>query len=197
MYTLEKILDSMEAQGMISSAEERAVKRYGIELLFNAAANTIGIMLQGFLLGRPWHTAIFYCTYLLFKKDTGGYHAGSHLGCILQFNCACLALFLAYQYGGLPIWRPGILICLLLSVFLFAPVISEKKKISFSQYHTHKMHARIKTVLAAALLPAIEQFTAVAPEFLQYIYLGLLFLEITVLLGAANTQVKQDENIYE
>lgn len=190
MYALEKILDSMETQGMISSTEERVVKRYGMELLFNAIVNTAGILLQGFLLGRPWHTIVFYCTYLLLKRDTGGYHAESHLGCILQFNCACLALFLTYQYGFLPIWHPGVLWGLFVCVFLFAPIISTNKKISFEQYQVHKMRARIKTVLFIILLPLIEVVT-VNQEACNYVYLGLLLLEVTILMGVIKSYVKQ------
>lgn len=189
MRCLEKILDLMETKGMISSIEERTVRRYGLELLFNGAANTTGLLIQGFLLGRPLHVIIFYCTYLFFKIDTGGYHARSHLACILQFNLACFLLLTSYQYGYFALYKLGILILLLICVFLFAPVVSHMKQLSKEQQKLHRSRARRKSIITVLLL-IMGQIAKIRFMMIDYLYLGLLLTEITVLMGAA-------QNLYE
>lgn len=183
MRILEILLDNMEGNGLISSDEDRMVKRYGMELFFNACVNTMAILLIGCLLSCPLQAAIFYFTYVSLKKDTGGYHANSHIGCILQFNGTCLILFLLYQHHILRIHRAGILIFLLLCVFLFAPVISLGKRLPTNQENRHRRYARIKVILAIILLFILEHWIKLSPAITGYIYLGLLMVGATVILG--------------
>lgn len=194
MRILEELLDNMEEQGFISSREERMVKRYGMELFFNACVNTMIILLIGCLLSCPLQAAIFYFTYVFLKKDTGGYHASSHIGCILQFNCMCLILFLLYQNHILKIHRTGILIFLFLCVFLFAPVISLNRQLSEAQENKHRRQARVKAVLALILLFLPEHGAILSPSITDSIYLGLLMVGITVILGEIKNKYLKREN---
>ena len=194
MRILDKLLDNMEEQGLISTAEERMVKRYGMELFFNACANAMIILLIGCLLSCPLQAAVFYFTYVFLKKDTGGYHANSHIGCILQFNCTCLILFLLYQYHILKLHRTGILIFLFLCIFLFAPVISLSKHLSEDQKNKHRRQARLKAFLVLILHLVLEHWIRFSPAITDYIYLGLLMVGITIILGEFKNKYLKRKN---
>lgn len=180
---IEKILKLMELKGFIVSEEDRMVKKYGLELFLNACANAAILMITGCLLGYPLQTVLFYLTYLFFKKDTGGYHADSHAGCILQFNLACLCLFLSYRYGRWRLRKKCILLFLSLMVFLFAPVTSRNKKISQKQQERHHRNAVLKMFFMCLLLYTLEYIPFWNDSRTDFIYLGLLMVGVTLLLG--------------
>lgn len=168
---------------IVQNTEDETVLRYGLELLFNACASIPLLLFIGYMTGYLIPAVFFYLTYLYLKKDTGGYHAGSRIGCILQYNLTCLALFLLYRHRWIPI-RPGvILIFLYIFVYAFAPVLSLKKKISAEQIFRHKKAARRKCVFITLFCFCIHYFHILPSLWEDFIYLGLLMLCLTILLG--------------
>ena len=119
---LDKIIFLMKKNLLILTEDDEIVVKYGLELLFNTVISVSVLMIIGILMGLFKETLLFYLTYLFLKKNTGGYHANSHLGCVLQFNSFCLIIFLLYRYSLLPICETAILFLLIVSVFFFAPV---------------------------------------------------------------------------
>lgn len=180
---IKKILELMALNGYIISDEDRTVKKYGLELFLNACANAAILMLIGCLLGYPLQTVLFYLTYLFFKKDTGGYHADSHAGCILQFNLSCLLLFLFYRSRRFPLPRECILLLLFCMIFFFAPVISRNKKISQERQARHHRNAVLKSFFMSLLLYMLEYTSLLNDSEMDFIYLGLFMVSVTILLG--------------
>lgn len=181
---INRITKIMKSHGYLPTKEDEIIFHYGLELLLNAVVSVSVLLCIGTLLGYLKETIIFYLTYLFLKKNTGGYHANSHLGCILQFNLCCLCFFLLYKHHLLPLYRPGIIFLLLVSVFVFAPIEDHNKKVAPKQFTVHKKAARVKTIVLVVLSTCLELFQASYRSLLDFFYLGILMISITVLLGA-------------
>lgn len=181
---IDRISNIMKSHGYISSKDEEIIFRYGLELLLNAIASVSVLLCISTLLGYFNEAIVFYLTYLFLKKNTGGYHANSHLGCILQFNVFCLCLFLLYKYNVLPIYRAGIVLLLIISVFCFAPLEDSNKKVTPEQFASHKRESRIKTIVLVVVCICLELLQAPYNSLSDFFYLGMLMVSITVLLGA-------------
>ena len=186
------ILNKMKEHHLIVSKEDEIIFRYGLELLLNALISVSILLIMGTLLGYLKETVIFYLTYLFLKKNTGGYHAQSHVGCILQFNLFCLILFLIYKYGMLPICEAGILTLLGISVFFFAPLEDKNKKVTDEQLQMHKRSCRAKLVLITAFCLCLKIFHIEQNSLYDFFYLGLLMVSITILLGALKKHITKD-----
>lgn len=174
----------MKSHGYLASEDEEIIFRYGLELLLNAIVSVSVLLCIGTLLGYLKETIVFYLTYLFLKKNTGGYHANSHLGCILQFNLFYLCFFLLYKHDLLPVNRIGIVFLLVISVFGFAPIEDRNKKVTREQFALHKRNARIKTIVLVILCICLELFHAPHSSLHDFFYLGMLMVSITILLGA-------------
>lgn len=193
---MDKIIQILTNNNLIKTKEDEAIIRYGLELLLNAVVSVSILLTLGAVLGIFWETLIFYITYLFLKKNTGGYHADSHIGCITQFNLFCLILFLLQKHHLILIPRLVIHLFLIICVFGFAPVKSENKKISPQKMTCHKKTARIKCLIVCVLSPVLKRLHF--PEsLLQYYYLGLLMICITILLGARKNHLTSKGGCHE
>lgn len=148
---LKIIIGKLKEYHLIVSEEDEIIFRYGFELLINAMVSVSVLLAVGTLLGYLKETVLFYLTYLFLKKNTGGYHAESHVGCVLQFNLFCFLLFLLYKHSLLPIYDAGILTLLIICVYFFAPLEDKNKKVTAEQFQTHKKACRAKLVFITAL----------------------------------------------
>lgn len=190
MYKI--IVNKMKLHHLILTEEDEIIFRYGLELLLNALVSVSVLLTISALLGYFNETIIFYLTYLFLKKNTGGYHAESHVGCILQFNLFCFLLFLFYRYGLLPIHETGILSLLIISVFFFAPLEDKNKKITDEQFQKHKKACLAKLAFITALCICLRLFHVTQNSLYDFFYLGLLMVSITVLLGTLKKYITKD-----
>lgn len=194
---MDKIIAFLKKHQTIQDAADETVLRYGLELLLNACASILLLLFLGYLTGYLPQTIIFYLTYLYFKKDTGGYHAGSHIGCILQYNLTCLILFLLYRHQWLQIHPGLILISLYIFVYAFAPVLSSKKKIPEKQILRHKKAARCKCMIVTLFCLCIHLFHLLPSSWEDFLYLGLLMICLTILLGVLENTWQKRKKIHE
>lgn len=189
---LKIIIDKLKEYHLIVSEEDEIIFRYGFELLINAMVSVSVLLTVGTLLGYLKETVLFYLTYLFLKKNTGGYHAESHVGCVLQFNLFCFLLFLLYKHSLLPIYDAGILTLLIISVYFFAPLEDKNKKVTDEQLKTHKKACRVKLAFITALCICLRLFHVTRNSLYDFFYLGLLMVSITVLLGTLKKYITKD-----
>lgn len=170
------------------SEDDEAIFRYGAELLFNAAANWVGVFLMGAIFGYPLQALFFMAVYCFVKSDSGGYHAGSHLSCILQFNLFVGVLFLGYTALGM---APGVLYTALLAavvmIFRFAPIEAVNKPLDASERHLHRLRARVKIVLISIVVLTCRGLQ-LQSSYLDFFYLAIVMIAVTIGRGVLEAE---------
>ncbi len=124
----ESIAGRLASAGIIQ--DKKAVYAYGLELLFSSLFSTGAIILISMLARRPFHWLFFSAGFIPLRLTAGGYHASSHMKCVLTTAAAfSVSLFGANVIGN----RLSICLLMMLPVFLvvlaFAPVESANKPI--------------------------------------------------------------------
>ena len=185
-------MNVMTEKQLVSSEEDAIVIRYGLELIINSIISITILFSIGTLLGFFKETVVFYLTYLFLKKNTGGYHANSHIGCIQQFNLSCLAMFLLYKHGLLPIYETGLLFVMVFSVFIFAPIEDRNKKIPAEMFQSHKRKCRGKAIFLLVLGLVLKVSNIRHNTLYDFFYLGILMVCITILFGYLKKRLTKD-----
>lgn len=164
------------------NTDEAAVFQYGFELLLNSLANLMGVFLIGCLWRKPVESLLFFVCYVFVKRNTGGYHAKSHLSCIAQFNFAYFVLVMFWNL----FYVSRMIMCLIsiatvISVFLYAPIISRQKSLDEEEIQFHKQKARIKILFLCGIWFLGEHMFY--GSYTDFMFLSIAMLEITMLLG--------------
>lgn len=127
MKTAVKISDWLISNG--APADNREVYAYGAECLINSLAADILMLFLAFLAGRPFQMLIWLFFFTILRVNMGGYHADTHIKCILLSTLAGFTCIMIY-----PLFSVPLIVLLSLSSFIsiifMAPVIHENHPIS-------------------------------------------------------------------
>lgn len=95
----ESIAGRLASAGIIQ--DKKAVYAYGLELLFSSLFSTGAIILISMLARRPFHWLFFSAGFIPLRLTAGGYHASSHMKCVLTTAAAfSVSLFGANVIGN-------------------------------------------------------------------------------------------------
>ncbi len=143
----------------IVKEQDKEIYTYGFEAMFSTIINTILVLTIGILAGTLLETLIYLICFALLRVYCGGYHAKTHVGCILMFvGLYGSAMFIPHlipaQYNGLlSIVIGGIS---LTAIFLYAPIEHQNRPFVGNEYKTFRKLARIIVLLEAALIVFIS-----------------------------------------
>lgn len=116
-------------RGVISPNDE-SIYRYGLELLMSTAVNLLCLIGISILLKEKLFWISYLASFIPCRIFGGGYHAQTHLGCILfTIGLYLLAIFSArlVPTNSAPIVCIAITVFLLVTVFALAPVSAHNK----------------------------------------------------------------------
>jgi accessory gene regulator B len=82
VWLSEKTADALIGSGAVN-AQDRDIYVYGMDVLLSTAANTVGILALGFLIGRWAETLLYMAFFTTLRSAAGGYHASTHFRCFL------------------------------------------------------------------------------------------------------------------
>ncbi|MBS6397479.1 MAG: accessory gene regulator B family protein [Clostridiales bacterium] len=116
------------------------------------------------------------------KEFSGGYHAGSHLSCVTQFNLVYFLLVSGYHFVGVTrivkcLVTGAVVVC----IFMYAPIVSKQKRLSEEEIHSHRKWARIKILILSGVWLAGEFVHC--NTYTDFVFLAICMLEITLILG--------------
>lgn len=178
---IEKIVTYIEEERKLDK-DESMIFKYGFELLLNMMANFLLVIMIGSLWGYPIQSVLFYCCYVFVKKDSGGYHAKSHLSCVFQFNMVYFTLVALYKFFVFSKTVMFLIIVMtIFSVFQFAPIVSKQKKLTEMEVALHRRGVRVKSVILCSMWFVGE--IMFHNSYTDFIFLSVCMLEITILLG--------------
>lgn len=139
--------------------QDKEIYIYGFEAMLSTIINAILVLTIGILTGLLLETLIFIISFALLRVYCGGYHAKTHVGCILMFliiyGSAMLAPYLirAQYYGLFSIAISGVS---LLVILIYAPIEHKNRPFVGNEYLTFRRLARIIALLEAVLIVFIS-----------------------------------------
>lgn len=170
---------------------EQEIYTYGIELILGDIFNFIILLIVACLLGRILEMAIWSFTFLVSKKYTGGYHAPSHLLCILTLQSGFIASYFICEYLSPSAYiyfeSAAIVLGVLLPV-VFGPVGSYKKPITLSLYKKKKKILYLFIAIITLILLSILFFVSFERK-LFYAFLAYLFDVIFIPAGYIDNKI--------
>ena len=152
-----------------SSDNEKEIYAYSIELLTSLLINLIILSITSILLNKKVELIVFIVFFSGLRSYAGGYHARTHIECIvLSF---CLFTISAISSTYLIAYGETILICgilfSLVMVFILAPAESENKPLSEKKRLKYKRRSRIIVILLSIIAICLYFYK----EAIGYVYI--------------------------
>lgn len=191
-YFSERITLRLFAEGLIGT-HDIAMKKYGLEILFGRIVSIGLSVLVSIFVGDFLSGIVYVSAFILLRRKTGGYHAPSHLTCLLSF----LSLHLVNQLV-IPLIcinrnfiAHAMLLAAALLVFILAPIIHPDSILSPKDAIQLKSASRVAVIFLSILMYG---FHLTGQEAL--FYSGAFgMLSSASLLGVA--KIKKQEVRYE
>lgn len=111
-----------------SSYEEIEVLRYGIECIINTLIPLIFIFIYAFLSHRTLDMFIWLFSFLLLRNFIGGYHASSHIRCIVLSSIAGILsiIFISHISTEYFIFKILIIVLLFIVFLMIGPILQNE-----------------------------------------------------------------------
>ena len=126
MRAVTKLTDSYIRKGYFPE-EDRELYEYGFDIIIYTIWSTVILLLLGAVLRQFWAAVVIVSIFYVFQSSGGGYHAKSHLKCLLCMVAGLLAGLSFRFLNDYPIllWNLLGLGCMLL---LFCPLVLHPNK---------------------------------------------------------------------
>lgn len=110
-----------------SSEENKDIYVYACEAIISAIVNVFVALLISLMFGRVVEGFIFISTFALLRSYTGGYHAETHLNCIIMFN-VLLSLAISFLSFGINTTASLVISTIsLIGIYCLSPIDHENK----------------------------------------------------------------------
>ena len=142
----DRVLDALLANGAINDFEAEAY-RFGIETLILKTVHVISYILIAAAMGKVQEFLIIFGVLCIFRRNTGGFHASTRLGCYF-FSCAIMGLSLLLCDVPVMLWQMHIMVLLLLLVMNgCAPVRNRNRRMDDDEVVCFKRRLKKESVI--------------------------------------------------
>ncbi len=174
--------------------EELNVYAYGIQLLIMSILDWCITFLFMFLIGEIYLSIIYFLVFFLLRKHCGGYHAKTHIRCLLASNIVYIVSMIIsanMRYENFIILLFIGEIINFIMIYKYAPAEHCNKPITPSELKRHKKMGRIfnSSISVIALILALNGLNQDACAILM----GQLCVSIAVVLQKKNSIMKGGE----
>lgn len=175
---LQRLAKSMarffSVQNIIQSEYEE-IYAYGAEILLSTVINCIIALIIALITDTFFPTMIFLTVFILIRRNAGGYHAKTHMGCtaILIFvQLFFSAVIIHMPNMVVPIFSYAVMLVSCISVYVLAPVEHPNKPLK----NDEKVVLRKRSLMYVMVISVINIILIFAKyeEISLYISYGLL-----------------------
>lgn len=125
-YLVEKAVDSLVKENA-ASTEEAEVYRFGVEVTLLKAMHLISYFIIALCMKQVFEFVIIFAIFCAFRRNTGGYHAKTRMGCYL-FSCIVIVVMLTIARGGMsPVHMAELSLCDIIIMRFISPVKNENR----------------------------------------------------------------------
>lgn len=123
---------------------KKDVYAYSMEFILNLMISDILLLITGLLFHQLPALIIWCISYTALRMNVGGFHASSHIRCIILGTILGISCLLQnWLWLTFPILIPVMFILILLNIIIFAPAVYEKHPVS----DRGKKKAKIRSAL--------------------------------------------------
>jgi len=182
------------ANKKIIEEKSHDVYTYGFELIISGLVNVFFIAAVSIAFRRYYDWLLFLLAFIPLRTTAGGYHASSHMRCIL---CGSAAFFVCMMISQLQIdWTFAILAIAVLSfllILLFSPVEAKNKKLKET---VRKKNRTVSIWIGSVnLMIALSTiFVAGLPDILNIYFAGVFAAAISMLVVRITASLKKSAN---
>jgi accessory gene regulator B len=155
------------------------IHAYGLEILMATIINGILATAVSLFMGVFWQSVLMLLPFVLLRANAGGYHAGSHIGCMLRFMAVYIACLLAARFLP-PMAAVFGLIIGAAVILVIGPLPHKNRPVSGRELAAYKVKSRL---LAAGLLIAGLIGLCFLPDWFLYFALGMDIAAGSLLTG--------------
>lgn len=186
-----QLVDYLIKSNVISSEDERAYYKYGIEITVSSILNIILILLCGLILNCLIESLIFLTVFIPIRKYTGGFHAETYFKCNFTFCISYIMMICTYKitYGIVSTHFLFLIVvsCIIIIAFK-CPVENENKPLS----EEDKKKYRVRAVTLGTMYGFIGFALSVLSNKYGVLILYTLSL-VTVLIILVHKEVKEND----
>ncbi|HHU89594.1 MAG TPA: accessory gene regulator B family protein [Clostridiaceae bacterium] len=187
----EQFTDFLLMKGIIES-ENREIYTYGFVALFSTAINTIIVLTIGIIAGIILESIFFVLMFGILRVYCGGYHAETHISCVLIFigiYIAAMAIARLLPIEAQSVFSVFAGIISFFLIFLLAPI--EHKNKPFIDDEEIKFR-RMSRIIASVELMSILIITAFFSRAIgAAVLMSLAMLGVTFILILAKAAEKR------
>lgn len=117
----------------IVKSEYEEIYAYGMEILLSTVINGIIVLFIAILSNTVLPSLLFFTAFILMRRSAGGYHAKTHIGCMMilvAVHLMFIVLFHIIPESVIPVLTYFAIAYACISVYLFAPIEHPNKPLS-------------------------------------------------------------------
>lgn len=127
---------------------------YGLEILIASIVNGVLVFVAAILLNEFWETLFLLIPFMLIRKNAGGYHAKTHIGCSMRFLIVYVVSILTVKALPYYIITEATITVIIVSIAIILPIGAikhENRPISELEFSYFKKKARQLTVILSTI----------------------------------------------
>ena len=161
--------------------EDIEVYKYGMECFLNRLFSDAILLIWSFLTGCIMETVCWLVVFCIYRNHAGGAHASTNERCIISTSLLGMSNFIAIKYQELlSSYTRFIVIFIIVTCILFAPIKSTKKLLSSKECNVHKCISLviiICSVIVALIVGGKIATTIIFSLFSASILMIIAFIE--------------------
>lgn len=145
-HWIDRTLDGLIAKELISASETEAY-RFGMEMLVLKTVHVISYVFVAAVLGKVREFLIIFGVLCIFRRNTGGFHASTRLGCYI-FSCVAIGVSLLLCDAPIKLWQMHVMVLLLLLAMNgCAPVRSRNRRMDDEEAACFKRRLKRESII--------------------------------------------------
>lgn len=146
----------------IVKSEYEEIYAYGVEILLSTVINGIVVLFIAILSNTVLPSLFFFTAFILMRRSAGGYHARTHMGCMMilvAVHLMFMVLINVIPDSIIPILSYFSIAYSCISVYLFAPVEHPNKPLSSDDRRKLRMKSLVY-ILSISVVDLLMIFCA-------------------------------------
>jgi len=174
------------ATGGVINQEDVEIYEYGLQLLISSVINILVIAAVSIVFRLPYAWIPFIAAFIPLRTTAGGYHASTHLLCILSFTVSftvLLALIQTMPFLCSEIYFGACATISLIAVLVLSPVQASNKPLTARETARNRRKSII--IAACFLVPAVLSYfwPLLKCKYFLSFYNGELAAAISLVVG--------------
>lgn len=177
---IDKIIYGLVADSTINSADVEAYK-FGLEITILKAFHYVSYIAIALCMNKLLEFAVIFVVFYIFRRNTGGYHAQTRIGCYLF---SCVVIFLSLFTTEISFSWQGAAIISILDIFILlilSPVQNSNRNLDTEDIEYFRHRLRILSVIFYVVY--IATIGLKAEYFITLYTIGLTMDTFLTILG--------------